>query len=148
MRLVRWAERIATMIVVPILLVLIMVLAVISLPEAASLDRGEGVPGTYTAERVVHDRLTRGDTRTYYGTFVSDDEAVRLTDVPIDGDGAIDRVGDTVPAQYVADSMSGSGIHALDGSAVRDVWAIIVGAAAFLGGWAWRYVWVPRRTAR
>ncbi len=136
------------MVVVPALLVLIVVIAAVSLPEAASLDRGEGVRGTYIAERLVVDRLTRGDVRTYYGTFVSDDGTVRVRDVPINGERGIERVGDSVPAQYMADSMSGSGVHAIDPSAVRDSWVIMGGAAACLGGWAWRCIWVPRRTAR
>lgn len=124
----------------PVVLVLFLIFLLMSISEARTLDQNKGIRGTYTVERAVD--AVRPFGRTVYGSFVSDDGKTRSEDLTIDGGDDLE-VGESVEAQYIANSMSGSGVSVLDPQAVEYTWWLIAITLATLGYWLWRYVWTP-----
>jgi hypothetical protein len=84
---------------IPATALLLFVGAALDLGPARRAARGEGIHGTFTATRPA---CGKGPGCSWHGDFVSDDGALRLTDVLIDdGDkDVVDRVGQTVTAIY------------------------------------------------
>jgi hypothetical protein len=130
-----------TVVVMPVVLVVFLILLVMSISEARTLDQNKGIRGTYTVERAVDGARPYG--RTVYGSFVSDDGKTRSDDLTINGGDDLD-LGEAVPAQYIPNAMGGSGVSVLDPRAAEDTWWLIAITVAVLVYWLWRFVWTPR----
>ena len=128
---------------IPALALAILVIGVPDIPKSIDAARNEGRSGTFTSERSECDRRSGC---TYYGTFVSDDSAVRLSNVFID-DG-VHAVGETVPAQYVEGQKSPK-VYEPNSRDWMSLGAILFASVLYLLGWGGIVVrpWLQRRRA-
>jgi hypothetical protein len=116
----------------PLIALAFLVLSLDALPESIRAARGEGLPGTFLAEREECSR--RGCA--WYGSFVSDDRMVSLDDVLLDVGGPED-LGVEVRVLYEGETDPPK-VYLAEGS--RD-WQLValglLGSVGFLLWWLW-----------
>lgn len=122
----------------PLLAVYMLSLAPSALEASLAASRGEGIRGTFVAER--EDCGGRGGC-TYYGRFSSNDGRVQFPDVLIDN--GPKAVGDTLPALYEGERNPPK-VYELGSKDWMYVVGLTAGSAAYLTGWGWAMVRLAR----
>lgn len=139
----RWWNFLVWKVAIPALAVFAIILLVPDIPHAITAARDEGTPGTFTSTRT--ECHGRGGC-SFYGTFVSDDGKVEMSDALID-DG-VEIVGEKVPAQYV-EGLRVDKVYERHSRDWISLGLLLAAALAYLTWWGMWVVrpWLRRRLA-
>lgn len=124
-------------VLLPLCALIALVFTAVSLPSSVRAAHGEGLAGTFTAEREQCGPRGRCN---WYGSYVSDDGSVRFDDVLLDGLRA-DR-GDRVPALYEGQDDPPL-VYSADGS--KEWIGVVICMLIAAGYLVWCAWWLVRR---